>query len=78
MDDVKVDGRKFRAPWLAPEEGLPGEGQRVLICREKEPGELLVEQAWLTRGGWWKVFGTNCKRILAWRPMPEGPEEVEP
>lgn len=78
MDDVKVNGRKFRAPWLAPEEGLPGEGQRVLICREKEPGELLVEQAWLTRGGWWKVFGTNCKRILAWRPMPEGPEEVEP
>lgn len=78
MDDVKVNGRKVRAPWLTPEEGLPKEGQRVLICREKEPGELIVEQAWLTRGGWWKVFGTNCKRILAWRPMPEGPMEVEP
>ena len=66
--------RKFKGPWTAPTESMPRIGERVLICREKEPGELLVEQAWLTRGGWWKVFGTNCKRILAWRPMPEGPE----
>lgn len=66
--------RKFKGPWVAPTESMPQLGERVLICREKEPGELIVEQAWLTEGGWWKVFGTNCKRILAWRPMPEPPE----
>lgn len=67
--------RRFKAPWNAPEEALPGEGERVLVCREKEPGEKIVEQAWLTGKGWWKVYGTNCKRILAWRPMPEPAEE---
>ena len=69
--------RKFKAPWVDPTESLPKLGERVLICREKEPGELFVEQAWLTQGGWWKVFGTNCKRIIAWRPMPKPPEENE-
>ena len=67
--------RKYKGPWVAPTESMPRIGERVLICREKEPGELIVEQAWLTQGGWWKVFGTNCKRILAWRAMPKPPEE---
>ena len=66
--------RKFKGPWMAPAESMPRIGERVLVCREKEPGELMVEQAWLTQGGWWKVYGTNCKRILAWRPMPKPPE----
>ena len=71
--------RKFKGPWRTPTVDMPRLGERVLICREKEPGELMVEQAWLTEGGWWKVFGTNCKRIIAWRPMPKPPEmEVEP
>lgn len=69
--------RKYKGPWMAPTESMPQLGERVLICREKEPGELMVEQAWLTQGGWWKVYGTNCKRILAWRPMPKPPEENE-
>ena len=70
--------RKYKGPWMAPTDSMPQLGERVLICREKEPGELMVEQAWLTQGGWWKVFGTNCKRIVAWRPMPNPSEEVQP
>ncbi len=66
--------RKFKAPWVDPAEKLPRLGERVIVCREWNKDELLVEQAWLTQGGWWKVFGTNCKRIIAWRPMPKPPE----
>ena len=70
--------RKFKGPWRAPTESLPRIGERVLICREFTKDELIVEQAWLTPQGWWKVFGTNCKRIIAWRPMPKPPEVNEP
>ena len=69
--------RKFKAPWVDPAEKLPRLGESVLICREFTKDELVVEQAWLTPQGWWKVFGTNCKRIIAWRPMPEAPEVNE-
>ena len=61
--------------WISPEERLPKIGERVLIAREYNPGEPpIVEQAILTPGGWWKVWGTNCKRIIAWRAMPDPPE----
>lgn len=69
--------RRFKCPWVAPAEDLPRLGERVLICRELEKDEWIVEQARLTQGGWWKVYGTNCKKILAWRPMPEPPEVNE-
>ena len=68
---------RFTGPWIDPNERRPREGERVLICREKEKGELVVEQAWLTKGGWWKIFGTNCKRIVAWMPMPKPPAPME-
>lgn len=68
---------RFKGPWTDPVDCLPRLGERVLICREKEKGELVVEQAWLTKGGWWNIFGTNCKQIIAWRYMPKPPEEVE-
>ena len=69
--------RRFKGPWVDPAESLPRLGERVLVCREREKDVFIVEQAWLTEGGWWKVFGTNCKRILAWRPMPKPPEREE-
>lgn len=57
---------------------LPELGQLVLIARIVDAGApAVVEQARLTPGGWWKIYGTNCKRILAWRPMPAAPEAIE-
>ena len=67
--------RTAEVRWIT--EWLPPIGERVLICREKEKGQFIVEQAWLTDGGWWKVYGTNCKKIVAWALMPEPPEPEE-
>ena len=47
----------------------------MLIARVYEPGKpLKVEQATLLPDGWWKVFGTNCKKVEFWMPMPKAPE----
>lgn len=69
--------------WTDPADSLPELGQLVLIARIVEAGAPpVVEQARLMPGGveghvWWKIYGTNCKRILAWRPMPAAPEGIE-
>lgn len=61
--------------WIDPETALPIFGERVLVARVKDPNELpVVEQATRGLNGWWKVYGTNAKRILAWMPMPKAPE----
>lgn len=61
--------------WTSPEEALPEYSRQVLVCRIKDPNEPpIVEQGLLTLGGWWKVYGTNVRKILAWRPMPAAPE----
>ncbi len=65
--------------WTDPNERLPEIGKKVLIAREKDVGEpLIVEQAVLNPGNWWKIYGTNCKRIIAWMPMPDPPERGDP
>lgn len=72
--------RSTKAPagadeWISPDERLPEEFQRVIIARVYDPGQpLRVEQAIYQPGGWWKVYGTNCRKIEAWRPMPAPPE----
>ena len=64
--------------WISTEDRLPESGQRVIICREKEKGVPYVEQATYSGvGGWWRVYGTNVKRVDWWMPLPEPPEEVE-
>lgn len=64
--------------WRDPKAELPKMFKPVLIARVKDPDKPLhVEQGMLTPGGWWKVYGTNCKWIVAWMPMPEPPEEGE-
>ena len=63
--------------WISTKDKLPECGQRVIICREKEKGVPYVEQATYSGvGGWWRVYGTNVKRVDWWMPMPEPPEEV--
>lgn len=61
--------------WIPTAERLPDMHQRVLICREKEVGQFLVEQGYLEPGGWWKVYGTRVKSVAYWTPLPEAPNE---
>ena len=64
--------------WIPAAEQIPKPYERVIVAREYEPGQpLKVEQGMLTEGGWWKVYGTNVKRISYWMPMPEAPEMEE-
>lgn len=67
---------KLRASmWTDPADALPEFGQLVLIARMKDPnGPPIVEQARRDVNGWWHIYGTNVRRILAWRPMPAPPE----
>ena len=62
--------------WIRPEERLPDVHKPVLVCREKEPGVLIVEQGCKDLGDWWRVYGTRVKRIRFWMPLPEPPGEV--
>ena len=64
--------------WIPAVEQIPKPYERVIVAREYEPEHpLKVEQGMLTEGGWWKVYGTNVKRISYWMPMPEAPEMEE-
>ena len=60
--------------WIPTSERLPELGQRVIICRQKEKGVPYIEQATMEPGGWWKVYGTNVKKVDYWMPMPAAPE----
>lgn len=76
-EDVRTLMKKYEGGpfWLRPEEKKPPLYERVLIARVYEPGQpLKVEQATLLPDGWWKVFGTNCKKVEYWMPMPKAPE----
>lgn len=67
---------KAERHWIRPEEQLPDVHKPVLVCREKEPGVLIVEQGCKDLGDWWRVYGTRVKRIRFWMPLPEPPGEV--
>ena len=61
--------------WICTEDRLPEIGKAVIIARVYEAGKpLKVEQAILQPRGWWKVFGTNLKKVPYWMPLPEPPE----
>lgn len=79
MEDLLRDNEKLKAAsvqqWISVEEKLPEPGMRVIIARPYEPGQpLRVEQGCYSTNGWWKVYGTNVKRVKYWMPMPEPPE----
>lgn len=69
---------KLRASmWTDPADALPEFGALVLIARVKDSnGPPIVEQARRDVNGWWHVYGTNVRRIIAWRPMPAAPEGI--
>lgn len=62
--------------WIRPEDRLPEPRVHVLVARPYEAGQpLRVEQGSYSTNGWWRVYGTNVKRVKYWRPMPEPPKE---
>ena len=72
-----LEAQLAAGPWIPTTERLPQIGQRVIICRQKEKGVPYIEQATLEVGGWWRVYGTNCKKVDFWMPMPNAPEYKE-
>ena len=64
--------------WISTKERLPEPYTPVIVARVYEKDKpLKIEQGMLTVNGWWKVYGTNVKRVLYWMPLPEPPEEGE-
>lgn len=64
--------------WISTKDRLPKPYERVIVARVYDVnGPLRVEAGMLTEGGWWKVFGTNVKKIAYWMPLPEPPKEGE-
>lgn len=62
--------------WISTKDRLPKPFQGVIIAREYEVGKpMRVEAGMLTTGGWWKVYGTNVKKVAYWMPLPEPPGE---
>ena len=68
--------RHYSIEWRSPDEPLKT-FTPILICREKELGKLIVEQGYKEVGGWWKVYGTRVKKIIAWAQMPAPPEKED-
>ena len=62
--------------WISVEDELPERFQPVIICREKNRGEYIVEQGMRDVKDWWKVYGTRTKKVLFWMPMPWPPQDV--
>lgn len=78
--EVETLAKMGHPSWISPKDRMPEKLQPVIICREVDKGEYKVEQGHFTGNGWWKVYGTNVKRIICWMPMPEPPamQEDEP
>lgn len=72
-----LENLERRVPtWIDPEIQLPPMHTRVIVAREYEAGQpLRVEQGMYMEGGWWKVYGTNVRKVKRWMWMPLPPEE---
>lgn len=76
LDDAAAALSRF--VWRDPAVEMPMLHKRVIVARETEPGQpLRVEEGYADFNGWWKVYGTRVKKIVAWMPMPEPPEKGE-
>lgn len=57
--------------WISVTERLPESGERVIVCR----GDMVEQGIFLGVNGWWKVYGTNTKKVTHWMPMPTPPKK---
>lgn len=70
-----VEKHKKDSGWIPVEQRLPEHGINVIVCRKNGK----VEQGHLTVNGYWHVYGTRIKSVIAWMPLPDPyqPEEDE-
>ena len=66
-DNVRV------GQWISVEEKLPDLCEPVIICRQKK-GSYRVQFGFLDIHGWWVVYGTRCKTVTHWMPLPDLPK----
>jgi len=62
--------------WISVTDRLPDFGTPVLVCRKVVRGRPSVEFGARDVNGWWRVYGTRCKSVTHWMPLPEPPKEV--
>lgn len=60
--------------WISVTDRLPEKFAPVILCREKEKGQYIVEAGCKDVGDWWKVYGTRTKKVTHWMPFPQPPE----
>lgn len=73
-----IDELKNYKNWISVKERLPEGFAAVIVARHIKKGEpLKVEQGYYLGNGFWKVYGTQTKRVLFWMPFPEPPEEKD-
>lgn len=62
--------------WISTKDRLPEDFVPVIVARHVKKGEpLKVEEGIYLVNNYWKVYGTQTKKVLYWMPMPEPPEE---
>jgi hypothetical protein len=67
--------------WISVKEGLPTDGENVIVCGYQEEGstELLTfyNTAILLNGIWFdeKGYFDNGEQVLFWQPLPEPPQQ---
>lgn len=75
MEEAKkiVEKHKKDSVWIPVEQRLPEHGINVIVCRKNGR----VEQGCLTVNGYWHVYGTRIKSVIAWMPLPDTYREEE-
>lgn len=64
-------GTNVPGKWVSVEERLPVANERVIVARG---GDKVEQGIFLGVNGWWKVYGTNTKKVTHWMPLPEPPK----
>lgn len=59
--------------WISVDKQLPENGVPVIVYRKGGK----IEQGIADVNGWWRVYGTRTKNVIAWQPMPAPPETKE-
>lgn len=74
--DERCDQFEKADKWISVKDQLPKVFQSVIVCRKKSDGSTVVEPGMKElRENEWKVYGTRCKSVTHWMPLPAPPKE---